>query len=356
MPGAVSEFTSSIFGLIVGRIAEHPKVGFRTTGLVGAAVFAVGYLGASFANFSTQYALVVFCQGFLVGLGSSFNYFALLGMIPQYFQKEHDWRTAAFGIAIAGTGCGGFTLAAATQAMITAWGVPWALRATGIIGGSLLPTLSRTLTKRRPAEAARMTIKQIIFFKPFLLCCAIIFFLPFGSLAPPFFGPSYAQDVIGMSAAAASYAVMILNISSTVGRAAQGFLADKIGGPTNNLVVCVFFAGFLQLVFWPFATTPASFAAYMALQGLVGGGYNGLLPTVISANFDENVAAGSMSMAYSFFAWGGLFGPIIQGIIVDHTGSYVSMMMFSGSVVLAAFFFALWLRMVMTKGKLWVNV
>lgn len=91
-------------------------------------------------------------------------------------------------------------------------------------------------------------------------------------------------------------------------------------------------------------------------QGLVGGGYNGTLAATISNNFPAEVAASALSMSYSFFTYGGLAGPVISGYIIYRTGSYIGMMMFSGSIIMLAFVSALALRMYMARGKIFVNV
>lgn len=377
LPGAVAQATLTLFGLVVGAIAEHPRVGFRITALIGAILWTVGFIGAGFSN---SFAATVITQGFVVGMGCSFSYFACLGLIPRHFAKEGDSRVAAFGLAISGTGFGGFSLSAATAAMVQAWGVEWTLWATGIMGGAVLSlcallcippeawvdgdeqgvaglkpmpaemikspsTLEKNLEVASSAAAALdiptttpelkpatldsscaaleagtanldeltkpdippedifkdamaadpalqlgvlntitlhrkvatlkrmtelppppMTLRQVIKTTPFILSCGIAFFLPFGSLSPAYFGASYSRTVLGMDNTSAAFMVSILNIASTVGRASQGLFAQKFGGPTNNLVVCVFFAGFFQLVAWPFVKSPAGMIVFMVFQ------------------------------------------------------------------------------------------
>ncbi|KAI9004450.1 major facilitator superfamily domain-containing protein [Hyaloraphidium curvatum] len=356
LPGSLSVASWSLAGLVVGRVADDPRVGFRTTALFGALLWGLAYI---IASFSTNLGLTVFAQGLLVGIGASANYFPTLALLPHFFGPRGDWRGAALGIAISGTGLGGFALAAGTEAMISAWGIPWALRATGLVGGACLVVTSMALPQ--------ISVRQIVTSKPFILSSLLIFFMPFGSMAPAYFGASFSIDVLGLAPGPAAFQVSILNIASTVGRVVQGLVAERMGGPATNLVVCVFLAGFLQMVGWVNVTSAAGMSAYMVAQGLAGGGYNGVLPATIASNFDLSVVATAMSMAYSFFTFGSLAGPVIQGALLDlYTTTapdgtkvsvwYLPMIMFSGSVVIVASLFALWLRQDMSKGKWFVNV
>ncbi|KAI9024815.1 major facilitator superfamily domain-containing protein [Hyaloraphidium curvatum] len=357
-----------------------------------------------------------------------------MGMIPRYFAMAGDYRSTAFGLAITGMGFGGFALAAATQAMIDAWGLPWALRVTGIVGGAVLsgasmlcvpaeswdeegdagppcdplssaeagppvpdtgstadtcgtleeqvvaadplnstvtlhratlpaasietlPGLSShyaTLTRDqlKPASAPRehIPLRRLVFSTPFLLSCGFIFFLPFGSLGPATFGPSYARDVIGLDPTQAAHSVVVLNAGQILGSAASAAFAERIGGPATNVSFYVALSGLLMVAFWPFARTGALFLGYMALQGFANGAFNALVGNTVANNFDEASAAGAMSMAISFAAYGSLAGPEIQGAIVDAAG-YLGMMAFSGAVMLVAAGFAWALRMHMSGGK-----
>jgi hypothetical protein len=99
LPGSLAVASWSLTGLIVGRIADDPRVGFRITALIGAFLFGAAYL---IASFSTNYILTVVSQGLMAGMGASFAYFPSLSILPSYFAKRHDFRGAALGIAISG--------------------------------------------------------------------------------------------------------------------------------------------------------------------------------------------------------------------------------------------------------------
>lgn len=383
--------------------------------------------------------MTVVSQGLLVGLGASSCYFPTLAILPAYFKKQNDYRGAALGIAISGTGFGGFALAAGTEAMIAAYGVDWALRITGMCGFVVLVTTAMLLipAKRWPVEPpekekeegkddkvemvekdgdleagknadtgksavgdvksneigngngsggglpvapetdstaaptttattdailpnnplepnistidasttstsseepengspadvepppdtssdqtlqpppqlepapspkpTRPPLKEIIYTTPFILCSLVIFFMPFGSMAPAYYATSFSVQVLGLPTSVAAFQVSILNIASTVGRVVQGTIAEKAGGPATNLAFSVLFAGMFQMIWWPFVRSQAGMSAYMVFQGLAGGSYNGVLSQVVAANFEPEVVATALSMSYSFFTYG----------------------------------------------------
>lgn len=398
LPGSLAVATWSISGLFVGRIADDPRVGFRKVALVGAIIWMLGYI---IASFSRWYGLTVFAQGFMTGLGSSGVYFTGMSRISHFFDRQKDFRGAALGIAAAGVGVGGFVLAASVQAMISSLGIGWALRITGLIGGcvmiacsALLVPASRwddekrdleTSEKREigtgetdkpaavgeqlpenlseqtndvglekmdgstkpvavgeqlpedlakqtnevsmetneldqrqpneqldtsdrtkepqngnpetasdatatattnapatppatpPAISSKPPLRDIILTPQFFLASAVVFFMPWGSMSPAYYGAQFAREKLGMSPSAAAFQVSILNISSTVGRVAQGILADYVGGPATNNFISILCSGLLQMVVWPQVRTPAQFSVYMVFQGLAGGSYNGVV-------------------------------------------------------------------------------
>ena len=154
-----------------------------------------------------------------------------------------------------------------------------------------------------PPKKTRAPLRPIITSTPFILSCVLIFLMPFGSMAPAYYGAAFSTSVLGLSSQTAAFPVSILNIASTLGRVVQGSFAEYTGGPATNLAISVFLAGLLQLIWWPNVTSQASMSAYMFFQGFVGGSYNGVLSQVIAANFDPNVVATALSMSYSFFTY-----------------------------------------------------
>ncbi|KAI9007831.1 major facilitator superfamily domain-containing protein [Hyaloraphidium curvatum] len=453
LPGSLAVASWSLFGLVVGRIADDPRVGFRAVALFGSAVWTAAYL---IASFSQWYALTVISQGLMAGLAASCTYFPTIAMVSKHFGPRRDGRGLALGITISGTGFGGFAQAAAAQAMITYLGIPWALRITGLVGGAVLAAValllvpvdrwppetaadgadqlagkpkgaevekaepemaSGDLDRKEPAEVStsstvsdeptvvedangaatvgepahgpddgsaprtpgiaaapaplsapkpRRSIRSIVTTAPFLLSSAVVFFMPWGSMSPAYWGASYSVDVLGMDPSAAAFQVSIFNIASTVGRVVQGAVAEYVGGPATNLFFSILLSGTLIMAAWPNVHSAAGMSAYMAFQGLAGGSYNGILPQVVSLNFEPDVLATAMSMIYSFFAYGSLAGPVIQGLLLDLNTSYgpdgtkqvwyLPMQMYAGSVLLVSAVFAAGLRMYMSRGRVFVQI
>jgi MFS family permease len=68
-------------------------------------------------------------QGVLFGVGASLAYYPAIAVPSQYFVKH---RGLAIGIAVSGTGLGGFALAPLTNALINMVDIFWTLRILAI--------------------------------------------------------------------------------------------------------------------------------------------------------------------------------------------------------------------------------
>lgn len=90
------------------------------------------------------------------------------------------------------------------------------------------------------------------------------------------------------------------------------------------------------------------------------------MPQVVSLCFPVQYVATAFSLVYSFFAYGSLAGPVVQGLLVDlHTTTlpdgtkefdFLPMQLYAGGTLLVSAAFALGLRMWMSKGKIWVKI
>jgi MFS family permease len=68
-------------------------------------------------------------QAILYGIGSSMYYFPIMSLAPVYFDAH---RGFAMGFILSGSGAGGLVLAPVTTALVSRFGIQWALRALGI--------------------------------------------------------------------------------------------------------------------------------------------------------------------------------------------------------------------------------
>ncbi|KAF8933175.1 hypothetical protein BGZ47_011002, partial [Haplosporangium gracile] len=112
------------------------------------AVVAIGILlsslGLILASFFTQLWHLYVTQGFLFGVGGGLVFFSTISVTAQYFEKR---RGLANGLAVAGSGIGGLSLAPLTRYLIAQVGIRWCQR---IMGFAALGFMSAVFAFIRP--------------------------------------------------------------------------------------------------------------------------------------------------------------------------------------------------------------
>jgi len=103
------------------------KFGTQVPMLIGVALQAAGFIGASFA---TKISHLYLTQGVLLGLGVGFIFVPVTQILSQWFSKK---VTLAIGIGSAGSGVGGILFSFGIQAMIDNISLAWSLRITAVI-------------------------------------------------------------------------------------------------------------------------------------------------------------------------------------------------------------------------------
>lgn len=109
------------------------------------------------------------------------------------------------------------------------------------------------------------------------------------------------------------------------------------------------------MIIWPFALQYPTYVAFAVLYGLSGGGFVSLLPVTCADIVGvENIQKG-LGMAYMSTVVGNLLGAPLIGLLKDSAG-WTAAIEFGGSVTLISAFVMLVLRMMMSKGKVFVKV
>ena len=140
------------------------------------------------------------------------------------------------------------------------------------------------------------------------------------SMFVPFAHVSAAARDAGIDAAQAVGLVGLIGIGSLIGRFAIGALADRLGRSlTLALMQGAMGASYLL---WAGAASYPSFALFALCFGLSYGGIVSLLPALCMDYFGARAVASIIGMLYSGAALGNLLGPVLAGLVFDHTGSY----------------------------------
>ncbi|KAF9999848.1 hypothetical protein BGZ80_003311 [Entomortierella chlamydospora] len=369
--GTTGSAITYIAGFLSGILAD--RFGFRPTAFAGSVIMALSLVGASF---STQLWHLYVTQGVLFGIGASFAYYPAIAVPSQYFVKH---RGLAIGIAVSGTGLGGFGLAPLTNALIDMVDIFWTLRILGMMilvvcgGASMLiaekkvnpveyeeeqQDQERTMIgesfKATEATDVEIEVKNNkpsffqalhVFKDPqFLSLTLAELTASIGYLIPLYFMQTYAV-YIGLSAEQGAFILGLSNGSAFVGRILLGIIADRVSN-TKTLLFCCWATAFSVIVFWTFAK---SFGVLL-LMGMTFcmfvGAYVSLVPVAVAESFGTDTIASMIGLMYGaggLAMWG---GSPLAGYILDSTLpnlSYTPVIMTAGiSLVLGAICVTSW--------------
>lgn len=328
------------------------KIGYRGTMMIGTIGAPLSLILASFA---TQLWHVYLSQGILLGITSAFVFQPSVTLPSQWFTAK---RALATGIAVSGSGAGGVCLSPMIQNLIISIGYRNTLRVQGVFGFGLL-CISTALATSLYRPPTKVNDKWYIFFdtslisRNYILLLAFGFFVPFGYLAPFFLAPQYVQS-IGLDASKGAAMISVLSGANVICRISLGYLADRVG-KFNTMFACTFLAGIFTMLIWQFSDNFGTFAAFCVLYGLTAGGFVSLVPVVTAEIVGvENIQKG-LGMAYMMTVFGSLCGSPLVGLLVSSV-SWTAAIQFAGAVQVVAALIMLALRMLMSKGRLFVKV
>ncbi|KAJ3079331.1 hypothetical protein HK102_003859 [Quaeritorhiza haematococci] len=339
--GTVGVSLLFFFGIPSGRLAE--MFGFKKVVGAGTLILAGGLLLASFSGELWQ---ILLTQGALFGIGSSLCYFPAVSVPSQWFSKK---RALATGIAVAGSGVGGFTLNLATQAILSRYGHGWALRfQAGLV--LVLNGIACILLRTRvpPARHSKLDT-SVLRDARFLLLSLTGLAGTLGYLVPLYFAVSYTTTVLNLSSRSyAALALSLFNASSAVGRVVLGFGADVFVGRTNSLLLCYVIASLSTLVMWPLVNDYGGFVAFMVINGFASGGVISLFPVVVADLYGIQRLPSMIGMLYTAFGIGNIAGAPIAGLILDKS-SFLGAILWSGVTSLVALALLLAVRLMINR-------
>jgi predicted MFS family arabinose efflux permease len=236
-------------------------------------------------------------------------------------------------------------------------GWAWATRIQGFVFLALL-TVANLLIRGRlePPANPKLFIPPNfrIFRQPaFVIVTIAAYFLEWGLFVPVTYLTSYCLDSRAFSPTFAYQVIAIYNGSSTIGRWAAGYLADRFGA-YNIMIVMVFFCMSTSLALWMPATilsdetlspddrTSHASAisgltiSYAVLMGIASGSNISLAPVCVSKLCDTRQYGEYYGMCYTVVAFGTLTGVPIAGAIIGDERTYWAGALFCGLCYLSA--------------------
>ncbi len=337
----VSAFLSPVLGRLMDR---H---GPRLVNGLGVASLAAGLLLATLA---TQPWHVYATLGVLVGAGSvCLGYSGQALYLPNWFVRR---RGLAMSIAFAGVGAGSILLLPALQTLIEGAGWRTACQTLGLVALFVLTPLI-LLVRRGPEEVglrpdgdadttagsvgvparASNVVDPAWASIDWTLARALrttrFWWMAVGYFSGLFIW--YAVQVhqtkylteIGFSARDAAWALGAVSLAGVPGQILLGHLSDRFGREFVWAIGCLGFAitygALLMLAGRP---SPALLYLMIAAQGALGYGVTSVMGAIPAEIFEGKHYGSIFGTLMLAAICGGAAGPLLTGLVYDHTGSY----------------------------------
>ncbi|MHB8841523.1 MAG: L-lactate MFS transporter [Candidatus Aquicultor sp.] len=358
LPYAVACGVFAIIMVFAGRAQD--KIGPRVVASLGGALVGIGMILSSFATAGNGMLLTI-GFGILVGAGIGLGYASATPPAIKWFPPAK--RGMVSGIVVAGFGLASVYIAPMTTSLLKAYGINQAFLLLGV-GFFFVTVLFSQLLKNPPAgyipagmtttaaAAAAASGKkhdydwhEMVKTPQFYLLWIMFAFgaaaglLTIGSLAG-----IVSTSVAGTAKDAATLAraaqwsfimVAILAIANAGGRVIAGFMSDIIGRIRTMMIVFLLQA-VMMFLFPTFSGVPLLILGAV----LIGFSYGALLsvfPSTTGDYFGTKNLGINYGLVFTAWGFGGVFGPIMAGMIKDATGSFqLAFQIAAGLCILAA--------------------
>ena len=346
--GSIQSLFLMAVGVFIGPLydAGHCRI-LLVTGTIFVA------LGFMLTSISTAYWSIFLAQGVLTGLGTSFLCIPSIAIVPPYFKPTR--RPLAMGLATLGSGLAGVIYPIIFQSLQPALGFPWAVRVQGFISLALC-LFAIIVARPRYAKNAKKRAFRTLFKGAnlgdsfFILYVTSIFFNNLGFFEPLFYLETYAESRGGAGLTVTKYLLAILNASSIFGRLVPSALSRWFG-VLNAFIITVSLSS-VSIFYWISVSNIAGSIAVAVLYGFFSGGMVAFAPVVLtSLTKDLSYLGTRLGVLNIFKGVASVIGSPIGGAIIQRSGDYLGMQLFSAFSVLLTAVFASIIQVMMLKNK-----
>ncbi len=131
----------------------------------------------------------------------------------------------------------------------------------------------------------------------------------------------------------------IYAVFNAFGRLQWGIISDKIG--RTKSLLAMFLLQVVAYIILPFAATPALLILSVAMVGFTFGGMLTVFPAITGDYFGMKNFGVNYGFVITAWGIGGVFGPLVGGLIRDFTGGYAYSYVISGLLSIVGMYLAL---------------
>ncbi|KAI1155788.1 major facilitator superfamily domain-containing protein [Nemania diffusa] len=346
--GSIQSWFLMAIGVFIGPLYD---AGHCRILLVAGTVFVA--LGFMLTSISTAYWSIFLAQGVLTGLGTSCLAIPSIAIVPPYFKPAS--RPLVMGTATLGSGLAATIYPIIFQSLQPVIGFPWTVRVQGFISFALCLFAVIVARPRYVPNARKRTFRNLakganLKDPYFIVYVTSIFFNNLGFFEPLFYLEGYAEIHGGAGHPVTRYLLAILNGSSVFGRLMPSTLSKYIG-IINAFIITVFLSS-VSIFYWISVTNLSGNIAFSVLYGFFSGGVVAFAPVVLTSLTEDLSYLGTrLGVLNIFKGIASVVGAPIGGAILQTSGGYLGMQLFSGLSVLLTAIFAGVLQSMVVKGK-----
>ena len=349
---ALAGFTAAFMGSFVERN------GPRKSAAVAAVLFGLGQAGSGIAVALDSSILFIITYGLLSGLGLGIGYISPVSTLVKWFP---DRRGLATGMAVLGFGTGALITAPVAAALMVSIGISSTFYILGasyfilmVLGASYIAppkegwlpdNLKNAVAgsqKTVRKDLRQLTAKEAIKTKHFWMLWSMMLINTSAGIMMISVASPMAQDIVGLSAAAAATMVGIMGIFNGGGRLGWAAASDYLG--RQNVFIIFFVIQLVAFITLPMTTNVILFQTMILLVvSCYGGGFSNL-PAFIGDLFGTKQLGAIHGYLLTTWSLGGILGPLLVSNIKGATGSYIPVFYVFLVLIACAFIISLFLR------------
>jgi OFA family oxalate/formate antiporter-like MFS transporter len=329
-------FTIAIAALGVGTVIGglwQDRVGPRVVATVAGLLYGAGFLISAWAVSAHSLGGLYAGYGVISGIGMGTGYICPVATITKWFPDRRGLMT---GVAVMGYGAGALVMSPIAAREIISAGIPATFVTFGI-AYLILVVITAQFYKNPPlgwvpagwkpntavSRAASLrdyTVREAMSTGWFWLLWLMLFLSVSAGIMIISQASPMAQQIVGLSAVAASGIVGIISIFNALGRVFWAWVSDMLGRANVYLILYAIYAVMFFLL--PHTHNQAAFTAEVAAIGLCYGGGFGVMPSFTADFFGSRYMGGIYGWILLAWGAGAIPSPILIAQVRQHTGNY----------------------------------
>lgn len=351
--------SAALFGKLVER------KGPRKSALLAAVLFGLGQAGSGIAIAIGSLPVFLITYGLLSGLGLGIGYISPVSTLVKWFP---DRRGLATGMAVLGFGTGALVTAPIASNLMVSIGISNTFYLLGAsyfvlmtLGASYIAppsegwmpaSMKKDIASGKKIikkDLQQLTSSEAVRTKRFWMLWTMMLINTTAGIMMISVASPMAQEVVGLSTAAAATMVGIMGIFNGGGRLGWAAASDYLG--RHNVFIIFFMIQIVAFITLPFTTSIFLFQLLILLVvSCYGGGFSNL-PAFIGDLFGTKQLGAIHGYLLTTWSLGGVFGPMIVSQIREKTNSYTPVFYVFLALIILAFIVSIMMRLEIKKSE-----